>query len=417
MELSLFREFNVLYIEDEESIRTAVCTTFKKIFKNTYSSHDGAEALKLYKKLSQEGVVIDIIVSDIDLPHVNGIEIVKYIKTVNPKIEVIMTTARSDANYLLEAIKIGVAHYALKPLNMHKLLLEMYEILKKYKNEQIIVNQHNEMENYLEILEKVAVVSKSDEAGKITFVNDIFAQVSQFSKKELIGANHNIIRHPETPKALFEEMWKNLQNNKMWQGKIKNKNKSGGFYFVYAYIFPIFNHNDSIKIGYIGIRFIITEYEMARLDFTKKVIQNISKFKQKEQELYQKIEIYEAEKKESKDLEYLTELYVAEKNKNKRLLSQLDLTEEELKELRGKYQEKISDINDLSYRLSTSTSELKKNYENLKKLHEELKDEDAHKGEIIISLEEEIKKQSVTIENLRDVINHQENKLTQGNTI
>ena len=414
MEINLFREFNVLYIEDEESIRSVICTTFKKIFKNVYSSNDGADALKLYKRLSQEGVVIDIIVSDIDLPNVNGIEIVKYIKTINPKIEVIMTTARSDENYLLEAIKIGVAHYALKPLNMHKLLLEMHGILKKYKTEQIIANQHNEMENYLEILEKVAVVSKSDETGKITFVNDIFCQVSQFSKKELIGAHHNIIRHPETPKALFEEMWGNLHNNKMWQGKIKNKNKSGGFYFVYAYIFPLFDENSINKIGYIGIRFIITEYEMARLDFTKKVLQNISKFKQKEQELYQKIEIYETEKKESKDLEYLTELYVAEKNKNKRLLSQLDVTEDELKELRLKYQEKINDINELSYKLSTSTNELKKNYDILKSLYKELKDEDSHKGEVIVSLEQEIKKQSAIIENLRDVINHQENKLTQG---
>lgn len=415
MDLGLFKELNVLYIEDEETIRIAVRTTFKKIFKNTYTSNDGAEALKLYKRLVAENIVIDIIVSDIDLPNVNGIEIVKYIKKINPKTEVIMTTARSDAKYLMEAIKIGVAHYAIKPINMHKLLFEMYDILKKYKNEQIIANQHNEMENYLEILEKVAVVSKSDENGKITFVNDIFCQVSEYSKEELIGANHNIIRHPETPKAVFEEMWEKLHNNEMWQGKIKNKKKSGEFYFVYAYVFPLFDHNNSIKTGYIGVRFITTEYEMARLDFTKKVLQNISKQKMKEQELYQKIQIYETEKKESKDLEYLTESLISEKNKNRRLLTQLNVTEDELKDLRAKYQEKISDINDLSFRLSTSTNELKKNYESLKLLHEELKGEDAHKGEIIISLEKEIKSQSVIIQNLRDVISHQENKLAQGN--
>lgn len=103
-----------------------------------------------------------------------------------------------------------------------------------------------------EIPEHKLILSRTDSEGKITYVNDTFSQICGYQAKEMIGRQHNMIRHPDMPRSVFKQMWEMLLNGKPWQGYIKNLRKDGGFYWVNAKIEPLYEH--SKLIGYKSMR-------------------------------------------------------------------------------------------------------------------------------------------------------------------
>lgn len=111
--------------------------------------------------------------------------------------------------------------------------------------------QMNMLEQYKLILDKSAVVSKADLDGIITYVNEGFSDISGYSKKEAVGQEHKIIRHPESPKSQFRSLWKKIQNGKVWKGIIKNRNKNGESYYNSTTIVPIRDADGNI-IEYIS---------------------------------------------------------------------------------------------------------------------------------------------------------------------
>ena len=97
------------------------------------------------------------------------------------------------------------------------------------------------------------IVSKTDPKGYIKYCNRIFVEMAGWSRFELIGANHNIIRHPDMPKIAFKILWDLIQSKKEFFGFVKNLRKDGGFYWVFAYITPDVDLNENI-IGYTSFR-------------------------------------------------------------------------------------------------------------------------------------------------------------------
>ena len=98
----------------------------------------------------------------------------------------------------------------------------------------------------------MTLISATNKEGVITFANDNFCKVSGYTADELIGKEHHIVRHPDMPKVVFKDLWEHLQSNKPWRGAVKNTSKDGGFYWVDAYITPIFE-NDKL-VGYQSVR-------------------------------------------------------------------------------------------------------------------------------------------------------------------
>lgn len=96
------------------------------------------------------------------------------------------------------------------------------------------------------------LISTTDLKGAITSFNTVFQEVSGFESDELLHKNHNIIRHPDMPPAAFADMWNNLKSGNHWMGMVKNRTKKGAYYWVDAYVTPIFE-NDSV-IGYESVR-------------------------------------------------------------------------------------------------------------------------------------------------------------------
>lgn len=96
------------------------------------------------------------------------------------------------------------------------------------------------------------LVSTTDLRGVITYCNDEFIKASGYSEEELTGKNHNLVRHPDMPKEAFADLWSNLKSGEHWRGIVKNRRKNGGFYWVDAFVTPIFKNGEIV--GYQSVR-------------------------------------------------------------------------------------------------------------------------------------------------------------------
>ncbi len=119
------------------------------------------------------------------------------------------------------------------------------------------------LNEYKKAVDASNIVSKTDLKGNITYVNEEFCRISGYSRDELLGRPHNIVRHPDMPKEAFKELWNTIKDKKIWRGVVKNRRKNGGIYVVDATIIPILDNYNNI-VEYIGIRHDITELESAK---------------------------------------------------------------------------------------------------------------------------------------------------------
>jgi len=97
------------------------------------------------------------------------------------------------------------------------------------------------------------IVSKTDLKGRITYANEIFIEFSGYSQYELLNTQHNIIRHPDMPRAVFHLLWKTLESGREFNGYVKNMSKDGSFYWVFANVTPSYDENKAV-IGYYSVR-------------------------------------------------------------------------------------------------------------------------------------------------------------------
>ncbi|MDX1809415.1 MAG: PAS domain-containing protein [Sulfurospirillaceae bacterium] len=82
------------------------------------------------------------------------------------------------------------------------------------------------------------LVSQTDSKGRILFANEDFCKIAGYTLEEMVGKPHNIVRHPDMPKAAFKDLWTTVQSGKVWKGYVKNATKNGGFYWVFATVYP-----------------------------------------------------------------------------------------------------------------------------------------------------------------------------------
>ena len=133
------------------------------------------------------------------------------------------------------------------------------------KNRQIN-NINSQMKKYIKIVDENVLTSSTDLDGNITYASEAFCEISGYTKDELIGTNHRIIRHSDMKESTYKELWETITSGKTWKGEIKNKKKNGDYYWVKASISPVFDNKGEI-ISYTAVREDITD---------KKIIEEIS---------------------------------------------------------------------------------------------------------------------------------------------
>jgi aerotaxis receptor len=96
------------------------------------------------------------------------------------------------------------------------------------------------------------LLSETDEKGIVEYASDSFLKVANMLNDELIGQPHNVVRHPDMPRAAFKSLWDDVQKKGFWTGYVKNARKGGGFYWVYATVLRTIDKNGNTK--YVSIR-------------------------------------------------------------------------------------------------------------------------------------------------------------------
>lgn len=251
----LLGRLRVLYVEDDENIRRELSTLLSNFFGKVYVADDGLKGLEAFKTYQND---IDIILSDINMPGLTGIEMMKKIREIDSKIPVIFATAYSDNEFLAEAIKIKVYDYIVKPIDIRNLLSVMNELANVLYQEAMIEQQNKELENYKNVIDSNNIVIKADKEGKITYVNEHFCDLTGFDSSELLGKDLIYLKHEDTDKKIYDEIFNCINNNKPYHGKLKQITKTDKPIVVDVYIIPILDDSGDI-IGSISVERNITD--------------------------------------------------------------------------------------------------------------------------------------------------------------
>ncbi len=264
-ELSLDKlDYTVLYVEDEEQIRDRLQKTLSVKFKEVLVAMDGEEAFDIFKAKRP-----DLIITDICMPKVSGLEFSKAVKELSPNTPIIITTAHNETNFFIEAIECGIDRFILKPIELTMLFSAVENICATLDVERSLKKQENLLSEYKRAVDLSNIVCKTDKDGIITYVNDEFCKISGYARDELMGISENIVRHPNMSAEVFRDMWVTLQNKQTWKGIVENRAKDGSSYWVDMTIVPMMDEQGEL-VEYIGIKkditpMVLQEHELEEL--------------------------------------------------------------------------------------------------------------------------------------------------------
>lgn len=402
--------YKLLYAEDDKDIAQAFITYLSKLFDEVVYVENGEQGLEFYKQQD-----FDLVITDIKMPKMNGLEMSQEIKKINKEQNIIVVSAYSSADIFLSSIKIGIDGYLVKPINyadMNNVLFKLCTKIKKYRENDEhqktlekyvsqITHKNNELTQYLSILNHVAIISKTDLKGKITYVNDFFCEVSGYTEEEIIGKTHNIIRHEDMAKSVYEDMWKTIQDGRVWKGTIKNKTKEGNSYFVVSTIIPLFDENHKIN-EYFGVRFLTTKEEEERREFKRKVMMTYQEFKKETFNASKKIQLLSDEiKMLTKDNKRLTFLATDLKEKNHKFITQMNFYEKEIKAKEENYHRSLESTSANSKNITDLHKRDQMKIDSQRKEIQFLKEDYDLKVEQVTKLEDKLKEQREIIQELR----------------
>lgn len=263
----------ILCIDDEEIILTSLKNQLTQAFGDKLEielAQSGDDALQIIEELKEEGIEVALIISDYLMPNMNGDEFLIKSSILSPNTKNILLTGQANMQGITRVInEASLYRYIQKPWEKEDLILTVTEALQSKKNEdqlsmytnrleQLVEEKTSENQTYLEIIDKYLIASKTDTQGIITDVSEAMCDITGYSKEELVGQNHNIIRHPDMPVETFEELWNTITQGKLWEGQIKNRKKNGDVYWVTSRVSPTFDNIGNI-IGYASIRVDITD--------------------------------------------------------------------------------------------------------------------------------------------------------------
>jgi diguanylate cyclase (GGDEF)-like protein/PAS domain S-box-containing protein len=190
-----------------------------------------------------------------------------FVKVMNPvtKKVVAIFMLKKRSMYLDQMIQNSFALFILTVLLFAFFLITIYRMKyeRKLLNSEIenktyeLQKANEELEKYVHLIDKNVIISSTDLHGKIIDVSEAFCEISGYTREELIGANHNLVRHPDMNPSFFRNLWKTIQNDEIFEGEIKNKRKDGSYYWVETIISPNYDEAGQ-KVGYTAIRHDIT---------------------------------------------------------------------------------------------------------------------------------------------------------------
>jgi DNA-binding response OmpR family regulator len=125
--------YNILFIEDENTLREVFCSTLRQMYKNVLEAADGLEALEVFKENK-----IDIVITDINMPKMDGLQFLKELRKIDQNCKIIIISAYTDLEYLLDATELNITKYLIKPIDMEQLISSIDLAAEQMKNYEIL---------------------------------------------------------------------------------------------------------------------------------------------------------------------------------------------------------------------------------------------------------------------------------------
>lgn len=268
--MTIFCEYDpkikLLIVEDDgetlSMLRDSIALKFPLI--EIYCAENGATGLELFKEHDP-----DLVISDVTMPVTCGIQMSKDIRSINPATLIVILTAHSDTKFLLEAIKNGINHYILKPVDL-KLLFETIDICHaQICMQRQLRYQDSHIRKLLRALDQCPVVVViTDCNGAIEYTNTKFTEVTGYTQEEVIKQN---LFDKTTPAHLPDSdstIWNNIASGRGWHGEFCNQKKNGDAFWESVSISSLLNEEGGIS-QFIVVREDISELRHAQDELLK----------------------------------------------------------------------------------------------------------------------------------------------------
>ena len=253
-EISLLcKSLNLIYVVRDKNNKNNNLKYFENFFNEVTFMDNGLEALKIFDKNK-----FSVVITDIEIHDFNGFDLIEKIKSIDKSIVTIIYTSNEDRESFFKTIQLKIDGYLMPPFDENNFLEIIYRASESCKDKKLQIEKKKNnlkiQKQYTDLVDKSAIISKTDKNGIITFVNDNFCKTSEYLREELIGKSHNIIRHPDNSDEIYKNLWNTVKNKRLeWSGVMKNLTKSGKTYYIKSTIKPILDENGDI-LEYVSVR-------------------------------------------------------------------------------------------------------------------------------------------------------------------
>lgn len=258
-ELEVIKDKSLLVLTQDKDVLSFTEKSLKYYVYNTHFCTVPNDLHEMVKTLAP-----DIVLIEWQLVQEDIIRFVKQMRSDYNQIAFIVLVDYAELEKCVALSEYGgVLYLDANGLDDNKIINTVYKASRIVEQKRFVQEQFNLLNQYKSAVDISAVVSKTDPEGLITYVNDGFCAISGYRVEELIGRNHNIIRHPDTSKEVFRDLWSTILSREVWHGIIKNKNRDGEAYMVDSTIIPITNSFGEV-VEFISIRHDVTEMHRAK---------------------------------------------------------------------------------------------------------------------------------------------------------
>ncbi len=234
----------ILYAEDDAVTRNILGKMIPLKFPDIefHTAENGKTGLEVFKAHTP-----DIVITDINMPVMDGIKMAAEIKSLRPETVIVITSAYGDTNYLLDAIEIGVNHYVMKPIDYKKLFRTIGSCISGIIMEAMIKEQNEHIRKLSRAVEQspsMAMITNAN--GTIEYVNPKFTEVTGYLADEVIGRTPRMFNSGKTDHGVYHDLWRTISSGQVWHGEFLNRKKNGSLYWEAASIAPVSDEQGTI---------------------------------------------------------------------------------------------------------------------------------------------------------------------------